>query len=162
MPGILNSVLWVGMADAGEVFHVGLYSVLDDDRRVPFLTIDKRRELLAPYEDDRRVRTLVRFSQGFYVVRREESDLIFEVLHIGRRDQWINVEDRPVFRYRLVTASEPETKLVEVRELAEPSGYGSELVQRYFRRVLGDESVVRRPSKTPPSHDTESTNDAQK
>jgi hypothetical protein len=108
------------------------------------------------------VRTLVRFSQGFYVVRREESDLIFEVLHIGRRDQWINVEDRPVFRYRLVTASEPETKLVEVRELAEPSGYGSELVQRYFRRVLGDESVVRRPSKTPPSHDTESTNDAQK
>jgi inner membrane protein len=138
MPAILNSVLWVGMADTGEAVEVGLYSLLDDDQVIEFQHIDKNRELLAPYVDDVRVKRLVRFSRGLYTVSPTDDGLLFEDLHIGRQDFWLDDDAPSIFRWELVVESNSPATVTEVRRLPERGDFGSGLVSRYFRRVLGE------------------------
>ncbi|MGM0555538.1 MAG: metal-dependent hydrolase [Myxococcota bacterium] len=138
-PGIFNSILWVATADAGDHFFAGVYSLMDDDRRVDFIRVDKNRELIEPYLDEKPAQTLVRFSRGIYSMRRVDGKLIFEDLHIGRQDQWLGESEKAVFRFELVPDPDDPNSLMEVRELdkggAETDGGA---VRRYFDRVLGE------------------------
>jgi inner membrane protein len=138
-PGIFNSIFWVATADAGDHFYAGVYSLLDNDRRVDFIRVDKNKELIAPFLDEKPAQTLVRFSRGIYSMRRVDGQLVFEDLHIGRQDQWLGDSEKAVFRFVLVPDPEDPDSLLEVRELeqggAETDG---DAVRRYFNRVLGE------------------------
>lgn len=138
-PAIFNSILWVAMADSGDDFYVGVYSLLDDDRRVDFTRVDKNAELLEPFIDEEPAQILVRFSRGYYSMRRVDDRLIFEDLHIGRQDQWLGDSEKAVFRFEVVPDPEAPDTLLEVRELEKGGAEtDADAIQRYFKRVLGE------------------------
>lgn len=137
MPAILNSVMWVGMADTGEAVHVGLYSHLDSDERVDFQRIDKNKELIAPYFDDVRVRRLIRFSRGLYRVSPTDDGILYEDLHIGRNDFWLTDDAPAIFKFEIVLDDQNPDQVAEIRRLPERSEMPDGIVSRYFTRVLG-------------------------
>jgi inner membrane protein len=138
-PAIFNSILWVGLADAGDHFHVGTYSLLDDDRRIDFLRVDKNKELIEPYLDEKPAQTLVRFSRGYYSMRQVDGQLVFEDLHIGREDMWLGDSERAIFRFGLVPDPDDPDTLLEVREMQQGGAEtDAAAIDRYVDRVLGD------------------------
>ncbi|WP_168210312.1 metal-dependent hydrolase [Persicimonas caeni] len=136
MPAILNSVLWVGMADSDDDVYVGLYSLLDDDREIDFQRIDKNKELLEPYRGDVRVERLVRFSRGLYTVSPTDDGLLYEDLHVGRQDFWLSDDAPTIFRWELVL--DADGQIEEVRRMPERGDINGDTVDRYFDRVLGE------------------------
>lgn len=70
-PSILNNVLWSGTArERGkDIYYFSQYSLFDEQRNFqPFVKIDGRHDLLAPYAEDRDVRIIRWFTQEFYGV----------------------------------------------------------------------------------------------
>ncbi len=103
-PTIMNNVLWQGVAEADSNYYYGLYSLFDDDPRVEsFEVIPKNHHLVAPYRDDRAVRILSWFSNGYYSIsplpggRLQLNDLRFGT--IRRSDT--EVDKNYVFKFIL-------------------------------------------------------------
>ena len=74
-PSILNNVLWHCIAEGDDVYYDGYYSLLDKEHKVELQTIRKNHELISNY-DDKRVKTLVWFSNGYYNVMETGSDTL--------------------------------------------------------------------------------------
>ena len=137
-PGFFNSIFWQGYADSGDDFYVGIYSLLDEDRRVDFIRVDKNRELIEPFLDEKPVQNLLRFSRGLYSIRQVDGKLVFEDLHIGRQDQWLADSQKAVFRFELVPSADDPDTLNGVEELERDGDISDEAIQRYIDRVKGD------------------------
>ncbi|MEZ5040794.1 MAG: metal-dependent hydrolase [Saprospiraceae bacterium] len=68
-PTILNNILWQGVAESDTAFYLGNYSILDHQANIPsFTSIPKQHHLLAPYKDQRAVKILKWFSNGYFNV----------------------------------------------------------------------------------------------
>jgi len=69
-PTILNNVLWTGTARTEkDLFYFSHYSLFDEQRRYePFLKLEGRHDLLAPYAEDRDLRIIRWFTKDFYNV----------------------------------------------------------------------------------------------
>ncbi|MGS2725954.1 metal-dependent hydrolase [Psychroserpens sp. BH13MA-6] len=79
-PTILNNVLWYGIAETENEYHVGFYSLLDTSRRFSdWKTIPKSRVLTsATYED---IERLAWFSNDYYNVESlEDSTYVYKDL----------------------------------------------------------------------------------
>lgn len=68
-PLILNNILWQGVAEGDTAYYHGMYSLLDKQPKIlQFNTIPKNHELLAPYAEERTVKILKWFSDGYWSV----------------------------------------------------------------------------------------------
>jgi len=92
-PTLMNNVLWQGIAETDSTYYYGLYSLFDDDPRVnTFEVIPKNHHLLSPYRDERAVRILTWFSNGYYSLsplpdgRLQFNDLRFGTIRRSRED----------------------------------------------------------------------------
>lgn len=97
-PSILNNVLWSGTAQARgkDIFYFSQYSLFDEQRTFqPFVEIDGRHDLLAPYAEDRDVRIIRWFTKEFYGVMP------------GRGEGALQVND---LRYGLLNTDAPEAR----------------------------------------------------
>ena len=74
-PSILNNVLWHCIAEGDDEYYDGYYSLLDKEPKVKLQTIKKNHELISNY-DDKRVKTLVWFSNGYYNVMDAGGDTL--------------------------------------------------------------------------------------
>jgi inner membrane protein len=99
-PTPLNTVLWMGIAEQEDTLYVGLYSLLDAGPPVDLIAVPKKTELVRPYQEERAVKRLLRFSKGWFAARREGDALIFDDLRFGRSDAWLGAGE-PVFGFEL-------------------------------------------------------------
>jgi inner membrane protein len=68
-PTIFNNILWQGIAEGDSTFHHGMYSLLDRESRVTeFRALPKNHYLLKGHEDNRDIKVLRWFSDGYYNV----------------------------------------------------------------------------------------------
>ena len=66
-PSILNNILWYGIAETKDSYHVAFYSFFDtNDRFSEWLEIPKRRDITETDYDD--LKDLIWFSKGYYNV----------------------------------------------------------------------------------------------
>lgn len=84
-PSIFNNILWQGVAESNSAYYHGVYSILDARPEVDsFTQIPKNHEWLAPYANERPVKILRWFSDGyFHVSRREDGRLQINDLRFG-------------------------------------------------------------------------------
>ena len=88
-PTPFNSLLWRAVAEDAGGYWIGYYSVFDNTRDVKFWRVTRNEQLLAGLEDDRAVRELRWFSDGWYTVSRDERGLVFHDLRFGEYDSAI-------------------------------------------------------------------------
>jgi inner membrane protein len=147
-PTPFNNVLWTGLAETDDAFHLGYYSLLDDDRRIRFARIPKRHDLLPEgAEDAFAVQTLRWFSRGYFAVRRTpDGGLVIHDLRFGRSDlapERDGDDDAGyVFSFRLTRGPGGRIAGFERQRPRPPS---ADDLRRFWARLTGDE---RRPAPT--------------
>ncbi len=93
-PTPFNSVLWYGIAEGPTGYHVGYYSVFSPSRPIRFHYVPRNGDLLDGVQGNPVVKRLIWFSNGYYAVRRQDENLVFDVLKFGMLTP--EADERPV------------------------------------------------------------------
>jgi inner membrane protein len=100
-PTPLNNFLWYIVAHDSNGIHIGYYSIFDEIKNIQFTTIIRNPHLTDSLKGNPDVEKLVRFSQGYYMLEKENDVVIFSDLRMGQLGGWANPAAPFVFRYFL-------------------------------------------------------------
>jgi inner membrane protein len=83
-PAPLSTLLWRVVAVAGEHYHEGYRSLLDDTPQMSFDRFDRGRALAAELQGIDGVQRIAAFSHGFYKVDQRGSQVLISDLRMGQ------------------------------------------------------------------------------
>jgi len=147
-PTAFNNVLWTAIAEDDNGFHVGFYSLLDDDTRVDFRYVPKRHDLLDDAWNSRPVQELRRFSRGYFTVSRSGGGVLrVHDLRFGRSDLGLTRSGRYIFTFRL--QRNEQGRVVGWTRLDPQVQANTELLHRFLARIRGIEGSVERVQAEP-------------
>jgi len=165
-PTAFNNLLWVGIAEAEDGFHVGYYSLLDSDRDLSFRYVPKKHHLLGKDTDNPFVDRLRWFSRGYFTVRRApDSSLTIQDIRFGRNDLGLTPDGRYIFTFHL--HRNDAGRITGFHQQRPPMKVDGVLLRRFVRRVRGHDvstTALRpppstEPSRSPPYASSESASD---
>jgi inner membrane protein len=87
-PTPFNTVLWRVVAVAGEHYHEGFYSLLDDQPQIKFDRFPRGNALAAELKGIDGVQRLVAFTKGFYKLEQQGSRLLITDLRMGQEPNY--------------------------------------------------------------------------
>ncbi len=131
-PTPLNNLLWYIVASDTNGIHIGYYSILDKTNSIQYTTIIRNPHLSDSLREDDHVKKLVRFSQGFYMLEKEEETdaIIFSDMRMGQIGGWSDPEAPFVFRYYLSDGGNSELLIQKGRIKAMRDGTMGRLWER--------------------------------
>ena len=101
-PAPFNTILWMGIAEAGDTLYVGLQGLFDAEKNDGLIAIPRNPALLAGHEEDRAVRRLAWFSKGWWALeRRTDGSVAWNDVRFGRNDVFLAPDGEFVFRFVL-------------------------------------------------------------
>jgi inner membrane protein len=135
----LNTVLWYGVAESEDAFHVGYYSFLDKDEDVDWVSFQKNHHLLDGIEDEYGVDRLKWFSDQLYVVSQKGPDTLnLYTMKFGRtKFASENPEDAFAFYMRIIKSSDGSLKYESIRDVE--SIDARKQLQTLVSRAFGNE-----------------------
>lgn len=135
-PTAFNNLLWMAISEGEEGFHVGYYSLLDDDQQVSFRYVPQEKHLLGDAADNAFVQRLQWFSKGYYIVRRTSNEgLKIQDLRFGRNDLGLTPTGEYIFTFRLL---QDETGTITGFRQERPSmNMSGALLSRFLNRIRG-------------------------
>ena len=133
-PSILNNILWQGVAEGDSLFYYGRYSLWDQKKAFLNLnSVEKGHEYLKPYENDRTIRILKWFSNGYYCVEElSDGSLQFNDLRYGTFPV-SNEEEVFIFRFLL----HDENGQIKAEQRQPDDQNMGEAFQRLWDRIKG-------------------------
>ncbi|MCP4520180.1 MAG: metal-dependent hydrolase [Cytophagales bacterium] len=132
-PMALNNILWTANIEVEKGYYLGYYSLLDTSDRISFFFIPKNHELLKEIKQDKEVQALIKISEGFYTIQKNEQGLIFNDLRFGQLLGWQNGTGDFTFSYQLIV----HPNHVEVQERKKKKRDGKELLRQIWERMQG-------------------------
>jgi len=112
-PTTFNNLLWYCVVEVNSSYYIGYSSIFDSSSEISFSQFDKKRYLLEGASDDKEIKNLIQFSNGYYTVERtEEETLLFNDLRFGRVAGWQNQPTEFSFHYYL---NKPDKNLLVVQ-----------------------------------------------
>ena len=129
-PSIFNNILWQGVAEADNVFYMGMYSLFDKTPTVEFYPLEKGHELLTPYIAHKDIQTLQWFSDDYYnVFSLPDGKLQLSDVRFGSiAEKSFKPED---FVFRFIIDPQPSgLEITEVRERENMGGVFTTLIER--------------------------------
>lgn len=136
-PAPFSIFLWMGYAEEGDNLYAGLYSVFDDDKQINFHSFKQNKSLLHPYRGQLAVERLIWFSQGYYAVRKDSTEVLFHDIRFGRSDLWLDDKSAPfVWNYRL-EFNDDSTRVVGFKQFEPSFDTRSEMVGKLISRIFG-------------------------
>lgn len=134
-PTILNNILWQAIAEGDTMYYHGLYSFFDEREMMqPFTSLHKNHQLLAGHENDRAVKILDWFSNGYYnVVERENGELQLNDLRYGTTSGKFNDKNDYVFRFFL----KEENGVMEAKQPNRAEESKGRSFDSFFDRLFG-------------------------
>ena len=132
-PTPLNNLLWYIVAKNGDMFQVGYYSVLDNDDTISFRRFTRNDSLLGFPCDTSSLADLVRFSKGYYCLRREQDTIIFSDMRFGQMGGWYKPDAGFVFNFKLAANCYNKDALQKGRFEA----FEDKALLMLWRRMLG-------------------------
>lgn len=75
-PSIFTNELWVGIVETDSSFYTGRYSFQDQDSLFTLFKLEKDFNFLKKYKDDKTLKTLSWFSNGFFITEQSEGEEI--------------------------------------------------------------------------------------
>jgi len=134
-PSPLNVWLWYVVVQDNNGYYVGYRSVFDSDTRDELRYVQQNKSLLKPYEGQKDLQNLIRFSQGFYTAERWGRDtLVFNDLRFGQIVGWHNPNERFAFHYFLQYPKE-NALVVQRGRFAK---WNKETTQSLVKRIVGE------------------------
>lgn len=128
-----NVWLWYIVAEVDSGYHIGYLSVFDKGESIPFQYFNRNDNLLKPIANHEDVQHLIRFSQGYYVIREFEDRWVFNDLRFGQMLGWEDPAAPFVFYYFLEHPSDNELLIQRGRF----SGWTMESFISFMNRILG-------------------------
>ena len=116
-PSILNNILWSGVAETADGYYHGQYSFLDKEPKFKLSKFPKNHDLLkADVTNDKVLRTLVWFSDGYYtVMKRSDGKLQINDMRYGTfRGEGISEKDF-IFNFPVELQSNGNYKLLKTQ-----------------------------------------------
>ena len=115
----LNTILWYGVAESEDAFHVGYYSFFDEDREIDWVSFEKNHELLNGIENEYGVERLRWFSDQFYVVSEHGPDTLnLFTMKFGRtKFASTNPEDSFAFYMRIIKSADGSLRYESIRDV---------------------------------------------
>ncbi len=135
-PTPLNSILWTANIETNDSFLIGYYSLLDEDDRIDFSEFPKNHHLLGEMRNDPLIPRLIKLSEGWYTIEKNNESLYFNDLRFGT----FGIGDKAkrfVFSYELYYDDNGNLKAKERERDVEEA---SPLLKKLFTRVLGNKS----------------------
>lgn len=142
-PTMFNTLLWQVTVRSEDVFYYGIYSIMDKDKDVSFIKLPKNQMLLYKHLDDRNVKILTWFAQGYYNVEEKENgglqinNLRFGLMGFGMIKDF---DDQYIFKHRIYEKNGilvcdpiyPELKDINL----------SKVMSALWRRMMGEKELI--------------------
>jgi inner membrane protein len=133
-PTPLNNFLWYVVAHDSNGIHIGYYSIFDKSDSIQFIALVHDPHLTDSLKGNADVEKLVRFSQGYYMLEKENDVVIFSDLRMGQLGGWANPKAPFVFRYFLTERPNNSMMIQQGRMQAMQDGAFGKL----WRRIKGE------------------------
>ncbi len=130
-PTQFNSILWNAILKTDSGFYSGYYSLFDRSKDITFRFIPQRDSLARSFAATEDFQKLKRFTQGYYVLSKEDDKLFLDDLRFGMLgDAW---GDAPsfMFSFQLSAGADGGLQIVRGgRKSRFPAGAFGKLVKR--------------------------------
>lgn len=83
-PTPFNSLLWTATVEADSTYLVGYYSLFDGSEDVAFIEFEKNHELLGTMKNEDIVKRLIKLSEGWYLIIKDEDRIYFNDMRFGQ------------------------------------------------------------------------------
>ncbi|MFM7218390.1 MAG: metal-dependent hydrolase [Bacteroidota bacterium] len=100
-PTPLNNFLWYVVAGTADGYYVGYTSILDTFPLSDLKFVPRNDSLMGPLKNDHEVSQLLRFSNGYYAIRKDSTGTELDDLRFGQVGGWYRPDAPFVFRYSL-------------------------------------------------------------
>lgn len=100
-PAPLQNFLWFVYASNPEGFYTGYINLFQQGKDFNPVYIKRNKVLLEEVKDHESLQKLVRFSKGYYVLEKNNKEIIFKIIRFGQSYGWENSESPFVFSYNL-------------------------------------------------------------
>lgn len=100
-PTPLNNILWTAYAADSTGYWFGYYSLFDKTNDINYYHVNKKDYLLKPFENDKEVKLLKRFSKGYYCMSTHDSAIYFNDIRFGQMGGWDKPDSAFVFSFKL-------------------------------------------------------------
>lgn len=134
-PTPLNTWLWFIAVEDDTGFHIAHRSVFDQQKKMHFYYFRRNKELLNEVDGHEALPHLIRFSQGYYTVKRKDGKLIFNDLRFGQITGWSTPDNEFVFHFYL---SHPEDNLLVIQR-GRFANWNKKTISALLRRIKGTE-----------------------
>ena len=100
-PTPLNNFLWMAYSPDKTGYWFCYYSIFDKSNTIDWYHVMQNDSLLLPFSNDESVKILKQFSQGYYVVSKNDSSIYFNDIRFGQMGGWDGPDSSFVFSFRL-------------------------------------------------------------
>jgi inner membrane protein len=138
-PTFFNNILWSAVVKSEAGYHVGYYSLLDDDRQINFKYLPQNEALLQPFlqaanpEKQEQINDLVAFTEHFYAMEEAEQGIYLNDLRFGIMTGWFDLSQDFIFSF-LIFKEADAVRVERAASEVQPSG---EDFNRLLQRTLG-------------------------
>ncbi len=132
-PAPLTSILWNANAQFGDRYYLMEYSFFDS-KPISYIYFDRHEELLEQWTDDPLITRLVKMSEGWYVITKQDGNLYFNDLRFGLMN---DDPQNPEFVFRYILAVE-NGKLVGKESESPSREQPGKLLRRLWNRIKGN------------------------
>ena len=100
-PTPLNNFLWTAYAADNTGYWFGYYSLFDKTNNINYYHVNKKEDLLKPFENEHDVKLLKQFSKGYYCMSSHDSAIYFNDIRFGQMGGWDKPDSAFVFSFKL-------------------------------------------------------------
>ena len=130
-PTPFNTVLWRVVAVAGDGYHEGFYSLLDDQPKIEFDRFPRGNALAAELQGIDGVQRIVAFTKGFYKLEQRGSRLLISDLRMGQEPNYS-------FTFAVAERHSPPVALAQPEQMSMALDITRSL-NWLWRRALGEQ-----------------------
>jgi inner membrane protein len=132
-PTPLNSILWAANVQVKDGFLIGYYSFFDKKDIQFSNVIPKNHYLLKPILNEKKLKQLIKITEGWYAIALVGERLIFNDLRYGQNNI-SDVKSNFVFSYELFY---DENGMFQATELPKDFNDGMQIVSDLLTRIKG-------------------------
>ena len=133
-PAPLQNWLWYIVAGNDSGYYVGYRSVFDHRNKLALHYFPTNDSLLLPVKHNKEVERLIRFSQQFYTIEKNQDTLLFNDLRFGQIIGWQDPEEKFAFYYYL----RPDIDNTLVVQRGRFAKWDEQSFKSMVRRIRGD------------------------
>jgi len=133
-PAPLNNFLWYVVAQNDSGYYTGYYSIFDRQPDIAMGFQPRNDFLLASLPNDQDLKTLKRFSQGYYTLEDDSGKIFFNDIRFGTTGGWDNPNAGFVFRFGLHKDANNDLVIQRGRF----KGAGKDALESLWNRMWGN------------------------